>query len=90
MPSEPPRNPADGIDVRALVEAMAKALVDDPAQVEVELFDEDDGTVIELSVAESDIGRVIGKQGRTARAMRAILTAAGAKLNRRFSLEILE
>jgi predicted RNA-binding protein YlqC (UPF0109 family) len=60
--------------VRVLVELIAKSLVDTPDEVFVEKFDDD---VIELEVAESDVGKVIGRQGRTARALRALLSAAG-------------
>lgn len=77
-------------DVRALIESIAKALVDEPDSVQVSSVNEDDSTVLELRVAQPDVGKVIGKQGRTARAMRTILGAAGMKLHRRFSLEILE
>ena len=77
-------------DVRALVEHVAKALVDTPDQVSVNVVEEDGDTVVELEVAESDLGKVIGKQGRTARAMRALLGAAGIKADKRYSLEILE
>jgi predicted RNA-binding protein YlqC (UPF0109 family) len=77
-------------DVRALVEHVAKALVDSPDQVSVEVVEEDGDTVVELEVAESDLGRVIGKQGRTARAMRQLLGAAGIKADKHYSLEILE
>jgi hypothetical protein len=74
-------------DVRVLVELIAKSLVDVPEDVFVEKFD--DG-VIELEVAESDVGKVIGRQGRTARAFRALLSAAGHRANQRYTLEILE
>ena len=77
-------------DVRALVENVAKALVDAPDQVSVNVLEEDGETVVELEVAENDLGRVIGKQGRTARAMRTLLGAAGVKAHKRFSLEILK
>ena len=79
----------EGGDMRALVEQMAKALVDEPDKVSVTVV-EDDGSVLELRVAPGDLGKVIGKQGRTARSMRTILSAAGMKLNKRFSLEIVE
>ena len=75
---------------RALIEHVAKALVNAPDQVIVEEVDEDGEVVIELEVAEDDMGRVIGKSGKIARAMRNLLHAAGAKLNRRYELEILE
>lgn len=77
-------------DVRLLVEQIAKALVDAPDEVVVNQVEEDGETVLELEVAESDLGRVIGKQGRTARAFRNLLNAAGVKAHRRYSLEILE
>ncbi len=77
-------------DVRVLIEQLAKALVDDPAQVSVNQVEEGTESVLELTVGSNDMGRVIGKQGRTARAMRNLLAAAGLKSNRRFTLEILE
>jgi uncharacterized protein len=80
--------------VQALIEQVAKALVDEPDQVSVEhvIDDEPDGevTVFELTVAEGDLGRVIGRNGRTARAMRALIGAAGVRAHQRFALEILE
>jgi predicted RNA-binding protein YlqC (UPF0109 family) len=77
-------------NVRGLIEQVAKALVDSPDQVTVDAVEEDGGTVVELKVAESDMGKVIGKSGRTARAMRTLLAAAGVKLHNRYTLEILE
>jgi uncharacterized protein len=77
-------------DVRVLIEQIAKALVDDPGQVSVNQVEEDGESVLELTVGPNDMGRVIGKQGRTARAMRNLLGAAGLKSNKRFVLEILE
>lgn len=77
-------------DMRVLIEQIAKALVDDPAQVSVNQVEEAGESVLELTVGPNDLGRVIGKQGRTARAMRNLLGAAGLKFNKRFSLEILE
>jgi predicted RNA-binding protein YlqC (UPF0109 family) len=77
-------------DLRALVEQITKSLVDAPDEVSVEAVEEGDTTVLELRVAPGDVGKVIGKQGRTARAFRNILGAAGAKLDHRFELEILE
>ncbi|HLO05204.1 MAG TPA: KH domain-containing protein [Terriglobales bacterium] len=77
-------------DMRVLIEQIAKALVDDPAQVAVNQVEEDGESVLELTVAPNDLGRVIGKQGRTARAMRNLLAASGLKFNKRFALEILE
>ena len=72
------------------VEEIAKALVDIPDEVVVKEVAGEQVTVLELRVAPSDLGKVIGKQGRTARSIRTILGAAGMKLNRRFTLEILE
>jgi predicted RNA-binding protein YlqC (UPF0109 family) len=73
-----------------LVTEIALALVDDPDSVSVEAIAEGDSTVIRLRVAQSDVGKVIGKQGRTARSMRTILSAASMKLKHRFSLDIVE
>jgi len=77
-------------DMRALIEQIAKSLVDTPFDVAVEAIDEGDATVLELKVSPNDLGRVIGKQGRTARAMRTLLGAASLKQHKRFTLEILE
>ena len=79
-----------GGDMRALVEQIAKALVDEPQQVEVRSIDGEQVTVLELRVSPNDLGKVIGKQGRTARSIRTILGAAGMKLKKRYTLEILE
>jgi predicted RNA-binding protein YlqC (UPF0109 family) len=76
--------------IKELVEEIAKALVDIPDQVSVREVQGEQVTVLELRVAPSDLGKVIGKQGRTARAVRTLLGATGMKLNRRFTLEILE
>lgn len=76
--------------LKELVTLMAKALVDFPEQVEVNEVLGDQTTVIELKVAKEDLGKVIGKQGRTARSMRTILNAASTKLKKRSVLEILE
>lgn len=76
--------------MRALVESMAKSLVDHPEEVKVTEIDGEKTTVFELRVALNDLGKVIGKQGRTARAMRTILGAAGTKIGKRCVLEILE
>jgi len=84
MTSEQPR------DARVLIEQIAKALVDAPDQVVVDPVEEDGETVLELKVAEADLGKVIGKQGRTARALRTILNAAGIKQHKRYALEIVE
>jgi hypothetical protein len=76
--------------LRELVRYLARALVEHPDEVVVEEVDEPDATVFELKVAESDLGRVIGRQGRTAKALRTVLSAASAKVKRRAILEILE
>ncbi len=73
-----------------LVAEMARALVDSPGEVSVEAIKDGEGTVLRLRVAASDVGKVIGKQGRTARSMRTILSAASMKLKHRFSLDIVE
>ena len=79
-----------GEPMKQLIEDIAKSLVDVPDEVVVTTVDGEQVTVIELKVAPGDLGKVIGKQGRTARSIRTILGAAGMKLNRRFTLEILE
>ena len=84
MPTE------QGGDVRELVLQIAKALVDDPELVTVEAVDGSEGTVLELRVAQRDLGKVIGKQGRTARSLRTIIGAASMKLHKRHTLEIIE
>lgn len=76
--------------MKDLVAAIAKTLVDQPDEVVVREVEGEQVTVLELKVAPGDLGKVIGKQGRTARSLRTILGAAGVKLNRRFTLEILE
>ncbi|MDE3166681.1 MAG: KH domain-containing protein [Acidobacteriota bacterium] len=76
--------------MKQLIEDIAKALVDIPEEVSVREVQGEQVTVLELKVAPSDLGKVIGKQGRTARSIRTILGAAGMKLNRRFTLEIIE
>lgn len=76
--------------IKELVEEIAKALVDNPEEVRVREVQGEQVTVLELRVAPNDLGKVIGKQGRTARSIRTLLGAAGMKLNRRFTLEILE
>ena len=73
--------------MKQLIEDIAKALVDIPEEVSVRAVEGEQVTVLELKVAPSDLGKVIGKQGRTARSIRTILGAAGMKLNRRFTLE---
>ncbi len=77
-------------DVKVLVEEIAKALVDNPEQVQVRAVEGEQVTVLELRVHPNDLGKVIGRQGRTAKSIRTILGAAGMKLKKRLSLEILE
>ncbi|MDA2927628.1 KH domain-containing protein [Acidobacteria bacterium AH-259-G07] len=76
--------------MKELIEMIAKALVDNPDEVSVAEVAGEQTTVLELRVAQSDLGKVIGKQGRTARAIRTLLGASGMKLRKRFVLEILE
>lgn len=76
--------------MKELIEAIARALVDNPDQVTVRAVEGEQVTVLELRVHPSDLGKVIGKQGRTARSIRTILNAAGMKLKKRITLEILE
>ncbi|MDA2934662.1 KH domain-containing protein [Acidobacteria bacterium AH-259-D05] len=76
--------------MKELIEMIAKALVDSPDEVVVSEIIGEQTTVLELRVAQSDLGKVIGKQGRTARAIRTLLGASGMKLRKRFVLEILE
>ncbi|WP_373498546.1 KH domain-containing protein [Desulfococcus sp.] len=76
--------------MKDLVKYIAQALVDNPDQVSVEEVEGNQTSVLELKVAKEDLGKVIGKQGRTARAMRTILSAASAKVKKRTVLEILE
>lgn len=80
----------DSGDMGKMVEAIAKALVDSPDQVSVVANHSEYATALELHVAAGELGKVIGKQGRTARSIRTILGIVGMKLNRRFTLEIRE
>ncbi len=79
-----------GDSLKDLVVVMAKALVDHPENVEVNEVEGEQTTVFELKVIKEDLGKVIGKEGRTARSLRTILSAASAKLKKRAVLEILE
>lgn len=79
-----------GGDMRLLVEQIAQALVDAPGDVQVDAVEDGDATVLELRVAQTDLGKVIGKQGRTAKSIRTILGAASMKLKKRYTLEIVE
>ena len=76
--------------MKDLISYIAKSLVDKPEEVDVTELEGEQTSVIELKVAKEDLGKVIGKQGRTARAMRTILGAASTKLNKRSVLEIIE
>jgi len=76
--------------VKELVELIAKALVDNPDQVQVSELDGEQSSIIELKVAPEDVGKVIGKQGRNAQAIRTILGAAGMKMKKRLTMEIIE
>jgi predicted RNA-binding protein YlqC (UPF0109 family) len=76
--------------MKELVEAIAKALVDHPDDVVVKSVEGSQVTVLELRVHPEDLGKVIGRQGRTAKAMRTLLGAGGMKMRKRFTLEILE
>ena len=78
------------MQMRELIEFIAKALVDNPDAVKVTEIEGEKTSVSELSVAKEDLGKIIGKQGRTARAMRTILSAASTKNNKRAVLEIIE
>ncbi|MDE0187251.1 MAG: KH domain-containing protein [Candidatus Poribacteria bacterium] len=76
--------------LKDLIEFIAQSLVDHPEQVKVREIEEEKVTVVELSVAGEDLGKVIGKGGRTAKAMRAVLLTAGVKANKKTVLEIIE
>ena len=73
-----------------LIEFVAKSLVDDAEAVSTRVYNRGDQTVVELEVAQNDLGKVIGRQGRTARAMRTLLTAAGQRSRRRYTLDIVD
>ena len=77
-------------NVRVMIEHLVKSLVDDADKVSVSVVEEPGETVLELEVAPRDVGKVIGKQGRTIRAMRNLLSAAGVRSNKRYALEIIE
>ena len=78
------------VEVGELVREIARALVDEPSAVEVESAGREESTVLKLRVAPGDVGKVIGKQGRTARSMRTIMGAVSMKLHHRYTLDILE
>jgi predicted RNA-binding protein YlqC (UPF0109 family) len=76
--------------MKELIHYIVAALVDQPDEVKVTETEQDDTIIVELTVAKGDLGKVIGKQGRTARAMRSLLSAAAGKINKRSRLEIME
>lgn len=76
--------------MKELIETIVKALVDNPDQVSVEVVEGNQMTVLELRVNSEDLGKIIGKQGRTVRSLRTIVSAAGMKMEKHFTLEILE
>jgi len=80
----------EGRGVKEMVETVVRAFVDHPEQVAVSQVRKQDSTVLELKVAPGDLGRVIGRQGRTARALRALVLLAGEKIDRRLHLQILD
>lgn len=88
LESVPGNDPASGM-IR-LISEVARSLVDSPEIVSVDAISDGDGTTLRLKVAASDLGKVIGRQGRTARSLRTILSAASMKLKHRFSLDIIE
>lgn len=77
-------------NLKAMIEHIAKSLVDAPGEVFLDEYEDGDEMVIELEVAEADLGKVIGRSGRIARALRAVLSAAGSKQDKRYALEIIE
>jgi predicted RNA-binding protein YlqC (UPF0109 family) len=76
--------------MQELIEFVAKSLVDHPDEVQIHSRERDQQTILELEVAPDDLGKVIGRQGRTARAIRILLNAAGQKSRRRYGLDILD
>lgn len=76
--------------LKQLVQTLAEALVDDPASVDVAEIEGDNNTILELRVAKNDIGKVIGKDGRTAQSLRTIVSAASLKIGRRAHLDIID
>jgi hypothetical protein len=78
------------VAVEELVREIARALVDEPEAVDVQTVARDENTILKLKVAPGDVGKVIGKQGRTARSVRTILSAVSMKLHHRYTLDILE
>ena len=87
--AEKERHTIGGISMAELVEFIAKSLVDQPDQVDVRMVEDDEGITIELRVAPDDMGKVIGKQGRIAKAIRTVVKAAAIKENKKVSVEII-
>lgn len=81
---------ASSVNIVGLMELLAKSLVEKPDEVFVEEFDEPSHKVIEVEVAEDEVGRVIGRQGRMARSLRTIMNAAALRMHKRYELEIVE
>lgn len=77
-------------EIVTLIAGIAKALVDSPEDVSVQAITDQDSTILRLQVAQSDVGKIIGKQGRTARSLRTILSAASMKVHHRYSLDIID
>jgi predicted RNA-binding protein YlqC (UPF0109 family) len=78
------------VEAKELLELLAKALVDEPDRVDVTEVEEPDELVLELRVARDDVGKIIGKQGRTVRALRTLIDAAGEKFDRHYAVEVIE
>ncbi|HMD15192.1 MAG TPA: KH domain-containing protein [Terriglobales bacterium] len=78
------------VSPRVMIEYIAKAIVEAKGEVFVEEYEDGDETVIELEVAEAELGKIIGRSGRVARAFRNVLSAAGSKQGKRYALEIIE
>jgi predicted RNA-binding protein YlqC (UPF0109 family) len=76
--------------MRELVEFIARSLVDEPDQLRLRVYEREQQTIIELHAAQGDLGKLIGRQGRTARAIRTVLAAAGSKAGRRYILDIVD
>jgi hypothetical protein len=81
---------SNAAEISDLIIGIAKALVDSPDNVSVQAISDNDSTVLRLQVAQSDVGKIIGKQGRTARSLRTILSAASMKVHHRYSLDIID
>lgn len=91
MPLKPNRNQLKSEAMREAIEMIVKALVDDSENVDVREVEQRNGaTLIEVRVAQTDVGKIIGKQGKTIRALRSLVKIAGTKQNRRYLLEIVE